>query len=324
MFENILATILLPAILFSTLPTDGAQIEAMASNSDLGNTIYGDGGGFSHSWLHRQGIESRRPIKVEPNKLGIVTSASSVIVVDDETGTLLYGERPYDLRSIGSVTKLMAVMVFLDQQPDLERSVVLNSNLDLVIGGRQYVGFGESIRLREVLASVIIASDNSAARSLMRFSGLSNEEFVEKMNEKAVEIGMGNTRFTEPTGIDPNNVSTAHQITMLLREAEKYDEILHYASMSNYTIRHDNGRLVNMDNTNGLLRTNMNEKEFRVVNGKTGFLPQAGYVLSSTVESRGKKIHIVVMGADSVESRVQEVRALADWTFGVYKWPDEL
>lgn len=324
MFENILATILLPAILFTTLPTDGAQLEAMAADSEVESTVYGDGGGFSHTWLHTQNVKARRPVKVEVNKLGLITSASSVVVIDDETGTLLYGERPYDLRSIGSVTKLMAVMVFLDQEPDLERGVVLNSNLDLVVGGRQYVGFGESIRLREVLAAVVVASDNSAARSLMRFSGLSNEEFVDEMNRKAIELGMGSTRFTEPTGIDPNNVSTAHQLTMLLRAAEEYDEILHYARMSNYTIRHDNGRAVNMDNTNGLLRTNMNEGAFRVVNGKTGYLPQAGYVLTSTVESRGRKIHVVVMGADSVESRVQEVRALADWTFSVYKWPDEL
>jgi D-alanyl-D-alanine endopeptidase (penicillin-binding protein 7) len=322
MFEALLSSILVPAILFASFPTDGAQLEARASAREAEIVFYGDNGGFSHTLLQPEPPKSRTPIKTDVNRMGVVTTAPSLIVVDNQSGAMLYGERPYDLRAIGSVTKLMAAMVFLDQKPDLARVVSLN-NSDLVLGGRAWVSFNEPLRLSEVLAATLIASDNSAARSLMRFSGLTAEEFVEAMNIKARELGMGTTRFTEPTGIDARNVSTAHQLVKLLQEADKYPEIVRYSRLPSYQLRYESGRVAQLENTNVLTGTQMLDGA-RVLSGKTGFLPQAGYVLVTSVESRGKRIDIVLMGASSIENRAREVRALAEWTFESYKWPDEL
>lgn len=322
MFDSIISSILIPVLLFSIFPTDGASVEAAVSGRDMEVTAYGDNGGLSHTWLPGTIRRDLAPIKSDANTFGVSISAPSAIVIDDRSGAMLYGKRPYDLRSIGSVTKLMAVMVFLDQNPDLNQVVALNRSTDLVFGGRDHIGFNEPIRLRHILAATLIASDNSSARSLMRFSGLTSEEFIQAMNDKALELGLGNANFTEPTGIDPANRATAQQLIRLLQEANKYEEIARYSRMAELNISYESGRSARLVNTNRLLSTDMNSGNTSIIGGKTGYLPEAGYVLTSSITRGGNTIHIAVMGADSIESRAEEVRALAEWTFNTFYWPN--
>ena len=321
MLNELFAGLILHKLTTVLLPTDGAQLEAATRGETYVDEGYGDRGGFFNGYL--QYVDAHAPIKVDMESLGIVTSAVSTIVVDADTSVLLYGERPYDVRAIGSVTKLMAIMVFLDTAPDLRRQVILDPKTDLVMGGREYISFYRPIVLKDVLGAAMVGSDNSATQSLVRFADMTEEEFVEKMNEKAQQLGMAKTFFTDPTGIRATNVSTALDLSRLLAAAEKYDVMREFMQKSVYTVYQD-GNAVEIHNTNDALASYTGASAYRIIAGKTGYLPEAGYVLASTVEHKGHRVRVVVMGADSKERRSLEMRALAEWTFHVYRWRDQL
>jgi D-alanyl-D-alanine carboxypeptidase len=91
-----------------------------------------------------------------------------------------------------------------------------------------------------------------------------------------------------------------------------------------YAFTQSSGHEVLVENTNDALRSYQGDSAYRIVAGKTGYLPEAGYVLASTVESRGKRVQVIVMGSDSKELRSIEMRGLAEWAFRVFRWPSEV
>lgn len=321
MLNELFASLILNRLSSALLPTDGAVLESAAVGQEYKSTTFGSDGGVFNAYL--QAVKEKAPVKIDRESLGVVTTAKSTIVVDADTGVLLYGEKPYDVRAIGSVTKLMSAMVFLDTAPDLTKMVTLDPKTDAVGGGRQYVAFYEPVMLRDVLGATLVGSDNSAAQSLVRFSGMTEEQFVVKMNEKARELGLSKTYFTDPTGIEATNVSSALDLSRLLATAATYKDIVPLSQSAVYAFS-QSGNTVTVESTNEVLKSYQGASAFRVVTGKTGYLPESGYVLISTVESRGHRVHVVVMGADTKENRATELRALAEWTFRVYKWPNEL
>ncbi|MBU1126115.1 serine hydrolase [Patescibacteria group bacterium] len=265
--------------------------------------------------------ETLYPVKKVIDSYGIVTTAESALVIDRDSGMMLLGKRPDDLRSIGSVTKLMTAIVFLDQNPDLTEMVELDPVLDLIEGGRIYLAFYDPIMLEDVFGASIVGSDNTATESLMRFSGLSSEEFVEKMNQKAAELGMASTSFIDPTGINSYNMSTARDLVKLLEASEAYPVLQKYMTTQRLAVHHESGRVIEIENTNGVLETFLNDGEYQVTAGKTGYLPQAGYVLATAVKRAENEIYVVVLGSESIAAREDEVKGLAAWVFKVFQWP---
>lgn len=256
------------------------------------------------------------PIKIDTDSFGIVTSARSVLVVDRDSGAVLFRKQPDQLRSIGSVTKLLSALVFLETSPDLSAYVTLDPTTDYVGGGRQYVPFYQAMPLSDVLAASLVGSDNTATQSLVRFSGLDLETFVARMNEKAAELGMEQSRFVDPTGVDPNNLSTARDLIALL-EAANANEIIQAYMQSPFVNLHSD---TSIHNTNLLLKSFLNRGDYAVLGGKTGFLPEAGYVLATTVQEDDHAVHVIVMGSESQQARVDEAKGLAAWAFKTFDW----
>lgn len=261
------------------------------------------------------------PVKIDPSSYGIVTTAQSALVVDASSGMILLAKHPDQVRSVGSVTKLMSALVFLETEPDLAQTVTLDAESDLVYGGRIYLDFDTEIVLEDILAASLVGSDNTATQSLVRFSGLESEEFLDRMNAKALELGMTETHFADPTGIDAGNISTARDLAILLEAAAQNELIGFYTTLTKINITQGNGLTVTIENTNGLLEGYLNLGDNEIVAGKTGYLPQAGYVLVSAVEEGGHRLDVIVMGAESKEAREQEVKGLATWAFRVFEWP---
>lgn len=320
MIREIIAKFILATLTSTLFPSDGSALEALATNKPIDTPIIGEQGKLFN--YYEQQINSQAPVKTDDNSLGVITSAKSTIVVDDATGIVLFGERPYDVRSIGSVTKLMAAMVFLDTYPDLDKIVTLNSKTDLVVGGREYLAFGDGVALRDVLGASLVGSDNSTTQSLVRFAGMTNDDFIKKMNNKAQTLGLSKTYFTDPTGIQATNVSTAHEVVGLLRAARTYPDMVHFMQQPKISITQASGHVATIDTTNdALVVYSAPDSPYRIMAGKTGFLPEAGYVLASMVENNNHALDVVVMGAESKEARSKELRGLAEWTFGVFKWP---
>ena len=259
------------------------------------------------------------PKKVKKEALGVFTSARSIIVEDGVTEMMMIGRRPDDVRSIGSVTKLMTAIVFLEAKPELTKEVTLTPD-DYVGGGRLYLNYFDETELADVFTTAIVGSDNTATESLVRFSGMEKEAFVAKMNEKARELGMTSTTFVDPTGIRSENTSTARDMIKLLRTAETYDVLQEAMTTATATIVQGSGAVITVDNTNQLLASYLAEPPFAITAGKTGYLPQAGYVLTSAVEKDGHKVYVAVLGAETKTDRETDVKALAEWVFDVFSW----
>ncbi|RMD50534.1 D-alanyl-D-alanine carboxypeptidase [Candidatus Parcubacteria bacterium] len=318
-----ISQLILAVGLLQIAPVDASYFELSAGVAKSGKAVAAVDVMDNFAILPQAGNRFNYPVKVDKNSYGIVTTAVSALVVDRDSGAILFQKNAGAVRSIGSVTKLMAALVFLDQNPNLSQTVVLEADKDYVGGGHNYLRYYDGVKLKDVLAAGLIGSDNTAINSLVRFSGLSREEFVNKMNEKARDLDMKDSVFADPTGIDADNMSTARDIVKLLAAAEKSEIIKFYTEMPKIKIIQDSGRAVEIKNTNKLLDTFLNQGDYKVIGGKTGYLPEAGYVLATTVEENDHAVHIVVMGSESKKARIDEAKGLAYWAFKTFKWQDD-
>jgi D-alanyl-D-alanine carboxypeptidase len=175
--------------------------------------------------------------------------------------------------------------------------------------------------VKDLFNAMLVASSNNSAVALARSTGFSQEEFASLMNNKALELGMNDSSFVEPTGLDPQNVSTAADIIKLAEAALDRPEITDATSQSEYTFSVLNtDRTYTLENTDRLLNSYLDIKS-----GKTGYLDEAGYCLVSNVRgSGGQEVLVAVLGSESEESRFQEVKALAQWSYDNYIWPNEM
>jgi D-alanyl-D-alanine endopeptidase (penicillin-binding protein 7) len=141
--------------------------------------------------------------------------AAAAIVFNPETGEILFEENAKDKRSIASITKVMTAVVFLEDDPDLTQSVVIE-RADVRAASTTFLKAGEQVRAEDLLHLTLIASDNAAARVLSRISHGGTASFVQRMNQKALELGLENTAFSDPSGLEPENVSSAYDLSRLI------------------------------------------------------------------------------------------------------------
>jgi len=266
----------------------------------------------------------RQPVKVEPTSIGVVTSAVSAIVVDRETSTVLFKKNSDVPRSIGSITKLMTALVFLETDPDLSAPAAIESG-DLRYGGRQHLRVADDVTERDLLLASLVGSDNSATAALVRLSGMTRGDFIARMNERGAQMGMQNTTFVDSTGLDSDNRSVVTDVVKLLDVALENEIIREATQRDSVTIVGDSGNAYLVESTDELLGTFVNRPPYKIVGGKTGFLPEAGYCLGTIFsEDGGREIIVVVLGSQSKEGRFHDVKALAAWAYKVYDWPDQI
>ncbi len=150
--------------------------------------------------------------------------AAAAIIFNPANGQVLWEENAQDKRSIASITKVMTTVVFLEDNPDLTRTSP-SSEATSTRPRRRTSGPTIGLTLGEVLHLVLIASDNAAARVLARVSHGGTASFVERMNEKALELGLENTSFADPSGLNPANVSSAYDLSRLISFAAADERI---------------------------------------------------------------------------------------------------
>lgn len=261
------------------------------------------------------------PTKIDLESFGVVTTAQSAIVIDAASGQSLFVKDPEAVRPIGSISKLMSALVFLETKPDLDVQVKMIPE-DFAGTGRVYLYYNDPAELRDVLGASLVGSDNTATLALVRLSGLSLEDFVARMNTKAIELGMLKTRFQDPSGLSEQNVSTVGELAILLAEAQQHAEITQFMTLDTLTVQQASGRVTVIPSTDLLLSSVLNQGDYAVTAGKTGYIPQAGYCLATAVTHEGHEIYIVVLGAPDLEARFDDAIALAGWTFKTFAWPE--
>ena len=233
--------------------------------------------------------------------------AAAAIIFNPANGQVLWEENAQDKRSIASITKVMTTVVFLEDNPDLTQEVTVERS-DVYAASTTYLRANERLSLADVLHLVLIASDNAAARILARVSHGGAASFVERMNEKALELGLENTTFTDPSGLNPANVSSAYDLSRLISFAASDERISPIMRTATYTAR-TNRRSINIHSTNRLVMEGMD-----VMGGKTGFISKAGYCLATLLRlPQGNQVAVVVLGAQSNPGRFWETRHLFNW-----------
>jgi D-alanyl-D-alanine endopeptidase (penicillin-binding protein 7) len=236
----------------------------------------------------------------------------SAILINYDNGEVLYTKNADIKRPIASITKLVTAMVVLDRGVDLSTTATITRK-DARRSSKSRLRVGYELALLDLLYASLLNSDNRAARALARSTCGSIEDFVREMNFKMKRLGLKNTVFYEPTGLDSRNVSTAHEVAKILHYAFDYDLIASISSGKTKTCKVVNrkNKHLRMANTNLIIHS-----KYQVLSGKTGYIRAADYCLTTLVENeKGERLTCVVLGVPGDRLRFKEARRLVDWGF---------
>lgn len=261
-----------------------------------------------------------KPIK-SPNQLGVKIEAKSGIVIDVETGKILFSKNEDFALPMASLTKLMtSLTVFYSDQYHPEDEVKISRKAALLRwqGADIKLNEGEVILAKDLLRGVLIASANDASCAMAEYIGGSETEFVAKMNQKAQTLGLTNSIFMNSHGLDQEgHYSTAYDLALITRELLKFPEFIEIVSTSEYEFNslEPASYYHRFRNTNKLLDLDF----MRIIGGKTGFTDQAGFCLMLLGEKDGHKIISVVLGSNDA---FFDSKILMDWIEEAYEWKD--
>lgn len=235
--------------------------------------------------------------------------AAAAIIYDPETNEVLFEEHGLEVRSLASITKVMTSLVALESFTD-SSLVVKVTRPDVTAASTTHLRNGYDVSIDELMHLLLIGSDNAAARVLARTSPAGSAGFVDRMNEKARELGLTQTHFEDPSGLLAGNVSSAFDIARLISYAAADERIGSIMRMAEYNFV-PGKRNVHVNSTNRLVR----QGELDVLGGKTGFISSSGYCLATLIRlpQSGRQVAMVVLGARSNAARFAETRHLFNW-----------
>ncbi|MFZ5391972.1 MAG: D-alanyl-D-alanine carboxypeptidase family protein [Patescibacteria group bacterium] len=244
-----------------------------------------------------------------------VVDAQAIAIIDAKTATLLYAKNADEKRAIASVTKLMTALVALDNLKTNDAIVVQPQDVEIE-PTTMNLTIGESITVGDLMRGLLIVSANDAALTLGRVAGDGDlDNFVKMMNEKASKMGLKNSHFSNPHGLDQDGLySSAKDMALIAKNAIDNPIIAEIVSTKETTVTSIDGSISHsLKNTNKLLDSYLN-----VYGVKTGFTDNAGQVLITAATNKdGDKIICVVLGSND---RFQDSKVLIDWTFGNFYW----
>jgi len=236
--------------------------------------------------------------------------AAAAIIYNPETNQVLWESNSQDQRSIASITKVMTATVFLENNPDLSQPVTV-ARSDVFQASTTHLRANDKVTGDDLLHLLLIASDNAAARALARISPYGSDGFVNRMNEKAAELGLQSTHYADPSGLLSENVSSAYDMARLITHASSDERISSVMRTPEYTVFTANRRVIPFHSTNHLL----GRSDVEVRAGKTGFISKAGYCLATLLRlpQGGQEVAVVVLGARSNAGRFMESQNLFNW-----------
>ena len=250
-------------------------------------------------------------VKIEPQKViepenkpviaaqpadGPEISAASAVVVDAETGEVLWEKNSQQIAPLASLSKIIAAQVFLNTRPTLTNVVgysVKDEQFNYLYcnpweSARLKVDDGETMTLEDLLYSALVGSANNAVETLVRNSGLERSSFIAKMNDLVHVWGATSTNFIEPTGLSPDNVSSPYEYAIIAREALRNPILKKAAGTWQYSFLTTNTKEKHtLTNTNSLISSS----KYDILASKTGYLNEAGYCLmTEAADAKGRKV----------------------------------
>jgi D-alanyl-D-alanine carboxypeptidase len=260
-------------------------------------------------------LQKSTPTKEVNDSLGVAVTSQAAVVVDTASQAVLWEKNKDEQRAIGSITKLMTTLVFLQTKPDLDTVIEVIAD-DQAPESKKSFEIGEKVKLKDVLASALIPSDNNAALILARATGLSQADFVKRMNQEARTLGLTQSYFDDPTGLSSKNQSTALEVALLAQKAFARPEIRSLASLASYDFTAVTGQQHHLRSTNKIAKGFL-----QVTAAKTGYIEKAGHCLVAEVQDGGHTIITVSLGSATENDRFQDVKMLSYWIWRNYHWP---
>ncbi len=246
-------------------------------------------------------------------------TAKSAILIEASTGKILYNKNANEKLAPASMTKIMSMLLIMEAiekgQIKLTDKINISENAASMGGSQLFLQPNTTAKVEDLLKGIAIASGNDAVVAMAEKIGGTEEKFVEMMNKKAQELGLKNTQFKNPHGLDTEgHYSSSYDMAMMARELVKHEAILNYTSVYEEYLTKSDGTELWMVNTNKLV------KFYEGVDGlKTGYTTTAGYCLTATALKNGMRLISVVMGEDSSANRSTDTVSLLNYGFNSYK-----
>lgn len=246
-------------------------------------------------------------------------NCKSVVLIERKTGKVLVENNSNEQLPIASVTKLMTVLLTLEHIDNgflsLDDEIMVSENASGMGGSQVFIDANSKYKVGELLKSVIVASANDSSVALAEQIAGSENNFVKLMNERANELRLKHTHYSNCTGLPSvDGYSSAYDQALLLNEVLKYDDYHKYSSIWMEDFVHPSGRTTQMTNTNRLSRFYDG-----CIGGKTGSTNQAKYCLAVGAKRNDMELIAVVLGAENSKERFNIARDLLDYGFANYK-----
>lgn len=255
----------------------------------------------------------------EKSNTELISNVKSAILMERDTGKVLFAKNSNEELPPASMTKVMTMLLIMeaiDQGKLTWNEKIRTSEFAASMGGSQiFLEPGEEMTTKEMLEGIAIGSGNDAAVAMAERIAGSEEAFVEKMNEKAKDLGLKHTHFKNTTGLPiKDHYSTANDMAIMAKELLKYEDITTYTGMYESYLREDTDKKFWLVNTNKLVRF------YPGVDGlKTGFTSEAKYCLTATAQKNGMRVIAVVFGAPTSKERNAQVTKMLDYAFSQYE-----
>ncbi len=238
------------------------------------------------------------------NTSNLNITASSAVIMLEKDGSILWGKNEKESSPLASLTKLVAIKIFLDTNPDLKKVVTYKYQDEKYNyayckpweSARLTVKEGDTMTIENLVYSALVGSANNAIESLVRVSGLSRNQFIAKMNEAVKDWGAGETSFIEPTGLSPENVSSPLDYAIITKEVFGNSLIKKISTAAKYTFKTINTKKTHtLTNTNQLLKSGT----YPIIGSKTGYLEEAGHCLMTRIQTASGNLIAVNFGSQS-------------------------
>lgn len=256
---------------------------------------------------------------INTKALDLSLKAKSAILIDQNTGEVLYSLNEHEKRPMASMTKIMSLLLIMEKIDDgtlsYDDEVVISDAASSMGGSQMFFQTGDKYKVKELLKCIAMASANDAVVALAEQIYGSEAEFINKMNEKVKALGLQDTNFENVHGLDSDNhYSSSYDMAFIARELLKHEDILNFTKVYEEYLKRPDGSEAWLVNTNKLVRF------YEGVDGlKTGYTSKAGYCLTATIKKENLRLISVVMGEENTSDRSSDTVKLINFGFNNFK-----
>lgn len=259
----------------------------------------------------RKDVQITRAVaaRIDPNNPGL--QSNGILILNEQNSEVLFEKNADRVIPIASITKLMTAMVVLDARLPLNELIsITDADIDSLKNTSSRLQVGTTLTRGEMLLLALMSSENRAASALGHHFPGGKDAFLRKMNEKAAQLGMRNTRFYDSTGLTPQNVSTPRELALMVKASQRYPEIHQFSTSSEYSfVSNMRGNVMTYRNTNPLVK----DADWDIGVSKTGFINEAGRCIVMQATINNKPVVIVLMDSDGKYTRIGDVQRVRKW-----------